>query len=169
MRYRAAVFKLQRQGALRFEGTDLGSGFGVQLQYARGVRVDGSVIGLNDDFDLTPPLARFLALNEDAVGDGVARLETVLARYRHTMRREARAKADALSYRFLTAVYDRPQGPVGLTDSAIDFERDPRVRKLMLESGEVFMMSYERLQAASRSELTTWWYVFWVRVSLIML
>ena len=80
------------------------------------------------------------------------------------MRREARAKTEVLSYRFLTAVYDRPQEPVGLTESSIEFEQDPRVRRLMLESGDVFRVSYGRLQAVSRSELAVWWYIFWVQV-----
>ncbi|EKM61097.1 uncharacterized protein PHACADRAFT_82700 [Phanerochaete carnosa HHB-10118-sp] len=159
--YRAAVFRIKRQGSLIFDGLNLGSGFSVEMQYAKGVTVDGSVIGLTDDYDLTAPLARFLALNEELTTEFLTRVEIVLGRYRHHMRKEAKAKADALSYRFLTAVYDKPQGWVELTESSIEIEHDLRVRRLMLGGEDVFKVSYERLQAVSRSELTVWWYLFW--------
>ena len=149
-----------------FEGLNLGSGFDVELTYAKGVVVDGSVIGLNDDYELTTPLARFLALNEELISDPLSRVETIISRYRHYERRECRLKADALSYRFLTAVYNKPQEPAGVTESSIEFERDPRVRKLILESEGAIQIAYDRLVAVSRSELATWWYIFWVSRSV---
>lgn len=151
--YRAAVFRIKRRGSLTYEQLDLGSGFDIELTYAKGVVVDGSIIGLNDDYDLTTPLARFLALNEDLIVDPLARIETILSRYRHHERRECRQKAEALSYRFLSAVYDRPQEPAGVTESSIEFERDPRVRKLVLESENAIKIAYDRLVAVVTNNL----------------
>lgn len=131
--------------------------------YAKKVVVSGTVIGLDDDFDLTTPLARFLTLNEDTISGSLPHLETTLKRYRHHMIRECRAKAETLSYRFLAFVYDRPQEPSGLTQSSIETERDPRMKKLMLASENIFRITYERMVTVHRSELTTWWYIFWVR------
>ena len=124
--------------------------------------VDGSIIGLNDDYDLTAPLARFLTLNEELINNSLPRIETVLHRYRHRGRQECRQKADALSYRFLTAVYDKPQEPSGVTESSIEFERDLRVRTLILDSENAIQIAYDRLSAVSSSELSVWWYLFWV-------
>ena len=145
-----------------YEGVNLGSGFDVELTYAKGVVVDGSVIGLNDDFDLTTPLARFLTLNEELINDPLASIETVLRRYRHQQRKEFKMKMEALTYRFLTAVYDSPQEAIGVMKTVDDIESDPRVRGLVLENRDVLELSYERLLEATRSDLTTWWYLFWV-------
>lgn len=147
---------------LPFEGLNLGSGFSVAITYARSVVVDGGAIGLTDDYDLTPPLARFLTLNEELVPAPLTLLEDVLARYRHAQRADAAAKAETLSYRFLAFVYNRPREPTGLAESSIAYERDARVRALMLGSEDVFRIAYERLSAVAASPLATWWYIFWV-------
>ena len=120
-----------------YEGVNLGSGFEVELTYAKGVVVDGSVIGLNDDFDLTTPLARFLTLNEELINDPLASIETILRRYRHQQRKEFKMKMEALTYRFLTAVYDTPQEVSGITETVDEIECDPRVRSLVLENRDV--------------------------------
>ena len=49
--------KLKYHGRLLFEDQDLGSGFEAEIKYVKGVYVGGSVIDLDDDFDLTAPLA----------------------------------------------------------------------------------------------------------------
>lgn len=162
--YRLGIFRLKRNGLLDWERLNLGSGFSVEITYARRVVVDGSVIGLTDDYDLTPPLARFLALNEEIIvgAGGLATLEHSIERYRHHLRRECWEKAETLSYRFLAFVYDRPRDPNGLAESSIEHERDPRVRRLLLTSEDVLRITYERLGVASRTTVTTWWYIFWV-------
>ena len=165
--FRSAMFKLKHQGRLLFEDQDFGSGFEVELKYAKGVHVDGSVIGLNDDFDLTTPLARFLVLNEEIIKQPLAHLEAVLTRYRHHNMQECLAKVDTLTYRFLTHVYDTVREPEGLAQSSIEFERDLRVRQLMVDSEMVFIASYARWAAVTTSELATWWYIFWVSLIAI--
>lgn len=161
--YRAGIFRLKRHGLLPYEGLNLGSGFEVELTYAKNVVVGGSAIGLDDDYDLTTPLARFLALNEELIPGPLTLVEDVLERYRHGLLTECQRKAETLSYRFLALVYDRPREPKGLTESSIEYENDARVRKLMLGSEDVFKITYARFSAVSTSPLATWWYIFWVR------
>ena len=148
---------------LTFEGLNLGSGFDVELTYARKVVVDGSVVGLTEDYDLTPPLARFLTLNEELIPGPLTYVEDVLSRYRHTLKAECERKAESLSYRFLSFVYNRPREPKGLAQSSIEHEQDIRVRRLMMGSEDILKIAYERLQVVSTSALATWWYIFWVR------
>ncbi|KAI0082304.1 hypothetical protein K474DRAFT_1655685 [Panus rudis PR-1116 ss-1] len=159
--FRCAMLRLKQRGDVYWEDFNLGSGFQIELNYAKNVTVDGTVIGLNDDFDLTKPLARFLLLNEDAVKAHLPHLEAVLERYRHHFRHEGLWKSEVLTYRFLTHVYNRPQEPTGLAQSSIEFERDQRVKQLMLSSEAIFEAAYARLSAVTRNEITTWWYIFW--------
>lgn len=143
----------------------MGSGFDVELVYTKDVKVDGTVIGLNDDYDLTQPLARFLALNEYLIPGPLSLLEGVMLRYRQHCMKECAWKANTLTYRFLALVYNRPREPDGLAQSSIERERDLRVRQLMLGSEVAFDMSYRRLSAVATSEIATWWYIFWVSPS----
>ena len=127
--------------------------------------VNGAIIGLTDDFDLNQPLARFLAMNQHLIPSRLAYIEAALHNYRWHSRQEFEWKRTTLSYGFLTNVYDHPREPAGLSDSAVKMEWDARVRKLMAASVDVFEISYERLEVVTRSELATWWYIFWVSVS----
>lgn len=147
---------------MRWEGLELGSGFDVEMTYAKKVQVSGAVIGLTDDYELTQPLAHFLAMNEPLIPTRLAYIEAALHNYRHHFRKEARWKRETLSYRFLTMVYDQPRDPRGLSESAIEWERDARVRKLMASNVNIFEITYDRLCAVGSSELATWWYIFWV-------
>ncbi|EIW64596.1 uncharacterized protein TRAVEDRAFT_55490 [Trametes versicolor FP-101664 SS1] len=159
--YQSCVFHLKRRGEVRWEGLELGSGFDVEMTYAKKVQVSGAVIGLTDDYELTQPLAHFLAMNEPLIPTRLAYIEAALHNYRHHFRKEARWKRETLSYRFLTMVYDQPRDPRGLSESAIEWERDPRVRKLMASNVNIFEITYDRLCAVGSSELATWWYIFW--------
>lgn len=49
-----------------------------------------------------------------------------------------------------------------MTESSFEFERDLRVRSLLLDNEDAIRVSYERLVAVSTSQLATWWYIFWV-------
>ncbi|CAL1695681.1 unnamed protein product [Somion occarium] len=159
--FRSALFSLNRHGQLLWEDQDFGSGFELKLEYAKNVTLDGTVIGLNEDYDLTTPLARFLVLNEALITEPLSHLEAALARYRHNNRQECLSKAETLTYRFLTHVYDVIREPDGLAQSSIEFERDLRVRQLMVGSEMVFEASYARFSAVTKSEVATWWYIFW--------
>ena len=121
-------------------------------------------IGLDEDFDLTPSLARFLAMNEDKIGLRLRELESTIEQYRQHARAECRWKEEVLTYRFLAFVYDRPQDPSRLAESSILHERDLRVRQLMAGSEGVFETAYERLEVVTSSEAACWWYIFWVRI-----
>ncbi|KII93751.1 hypothetical protein PLICRDRAFT_101645 [Plicaturopsis crispa FD-325 SS-3] len=159
--YTTCVLRIKRRGELMWKGLELGSGFDIELTYAKDVRVSGEVIGLNDDYDLSAPLARFLYLNQALIPPNLTHIETMLDDYRTHCRDECHAKSRVLTYRFLSFVYDQPRDPTGLAESSIEFEQDLRVRQLMLGSEAVFETSYERLTAVSSSETATWWYLFW--------
>ncbi|KAL4242145.1 hypothetical protein ABKN59_001961 [Abortiporus biennis] len=159
--FNSGVFRLKRRGRLLFEDVDLGSGFEVEITYSKDVVVGGSVIGLNDDYDLTKPLARFLTLNEELIPNTISHYEDVLSRYRRQCKRECSWKKNTLTYKFLTAVYDQPREPDGLTESSIEIERDARVKELMAGSEAIFDVTYARLSTVTKSELATWWYIFW--------
>ncbi|RPD55808.1 hypothetical protein L227DRAFT_614942 [Lentinus tigrinus ALCF2SS1-6] len=160
--YQAAKFELKRNGHIEWEGLDLGSGFDVQLTYAKDVQVGGNVIGLTEDYDLNQLLAHFLSLNENLVPSRLSYIEAVIHNYRHHYQKEFEWKKRTLSYRFLSEVYDHyPREPRGLSESAVEMESDPRVRKLMAGNVDVFGITYERMTAVSSSELATWWYIFW--------
>ncbi|OBZ79861.1 hypothetical protein A0H81_01055 [Grifola frondosa] len=159
--YKACVFHVQRRGHVLWEGLELGSGFDVKLVYDKNVQIGGWVIGLTDDYNMTRQLARFLALNKRLIPDRLSYIETVIQNYRHYFKRECEWKRHTLTYRFLSAVYDQPQEPTGVVNSTIDFERDPRVRELVVSSETVLQVTYERMIAVSTTELATWWYIFW--------
>ncbi|PIL31892.1 hypothetical protein GSI_06596 [Ganoderma sinense ZZ0214-1] len=161
IQYQSGKLAIKRNGHVSWEGLDLGSGFDVEITYAKHVTVDGTVIGLTDDFVLNRPLAQFLAMNEHLIPGRLSYIEAALHNYRRHNRKEFEWKRTTLSYGFLTNVYDNPREPDELSVSAVKMERDARVRKLMAASVDVFGISYERLEAVTWSELATWWYIFW--------
>lgn len=157
--------RIKHRASLLWQGIHLGSGFDVELTYAKNVQVDGAIIGLNDDYDLTVPLARFLALNQDLIPERLEHIEDTLSSYRHHHRKECRWKANVLTYQFLSYVYNRPHNPTDLAKNCIKFERDLRVRQLMIGGEAVFQAAYERLTVVSQTEAAVWWYIFWVCTS----
>ena len=50
-----------------------------------------------------------------------------------------------------------------LAKRALKEERDLRVRDLIVASEPALRAAHERHRAASVSEATAWWYIFWVR------
>ncbi|EFI28599.1 hypothetical protein CC1G_13626 [Coprinopsis cinerea okayama7 len=160
--YRTATFTLKHTGFLLWQGVHLGSGFTPSLSYTKHLILPASsTIGLTHTFDLTAPLAKFLTLNQNLIEEHLPRIEEAMQSYRLYHRKECKWKARVLSYRFLMHVWAQPRDPTGLPQSSIEFERDGRVRGLMLGSGEVFRSTYERYVAVARSEAATWWYIFW--------
>jgi len=161
VRYETCVLQIKRNGYLVWDKVELGSGFQIQLAYDKKLVLDGDLIGLTDDFDLTPPLAHFLALNESLIFSRLGKMESLISDYRDYHRKECRHKAQVMSYRFLSHVYDQPCPPTGLTQSSLEFEHDLRIQQLMAGSEPVFETAYRRLSAVSTTETATWWYIFW--------
>lgn len=139
----------------------LGSGFDIQLRYSRKVTIGASIIGLDDDFNLTPLLARFLLENRFLVDEHTPVVTDALHTYRKHLHSEARRKRQVLSYRFLSAVYDRPMGPQEITDVVQELEQDFRVRRLTTSNEPAFIAANERMRAVSRSGVTTFWFILW--------
>ena len=165
--YEYGTLNIKRKGYLIWKGLQLGSGFEVEITYDKHVSIDGAFIGVNDEYDLTPTLARFLAQNHALIHSRTGGIEALLAGYRQYCRQECNKKVDVLSYGFLPRVFDHPRDPAGLARDAIKHEHDLRVRQLLVSNEEAFHVTYERLAAVSTTELATWWYIFWVCVDLL--
>jgi len=159
--YDTCVLQIKRKGYLVWDKLQLGSGFQVQLAYGKKVVLDGDLIGLTEDFELTPQLAHFLALNESLIFPRLEKIESSISTYRNHHRKECHHKAQVMSYRFLSHVYNQPRPPTGLAQSSFEFEHDLRIRQLMAGSEIVFEVAYARLSAVSTTETATWWYIFW--------
>ena len=163
--FEMCVLRVIPRGHLIWEGLQLGSGFGVRLIYSKNIEVSGDVIGLNDDWDLTVPLARFLRMNQRLIPERLSHIEGIIRNYRRHYLEESRAKSNVLTYRFFTNVYEMPRDPTRLAESSITHERDIRVRQLMLECEKDLQTTYDRLSAVTKTEAATWWYIFWVSTS----
>ena len=166
--YEYATLGIKRRGHLQWGRLQLGSGFDIQLEYSRKITLAGEIIGLNEDFDLTSSVARFLEINRDLIEERLFVVEESFSDYRRYLRKEFRWKSHVLTYGFLTLVYDRPRDPCDLAQNPAEFEHDSRVCQLMQCSELVFKSAYARLTAVSTSKAATWWYIFWVRSSVAL-
>ncbi|KAG6862355.1 hypothetical protein C0995_011795 [Termitomyces sp. Mi166 len=159
----SCILKIKRRGHLLWNGLQLGSGLDVKLQYTKKILVSREVIGLNDDYDLTEPLARFLELNRSCIAEGLPHIEEVMDNYRRYHRKVNEWKNRVLTYRFLSDVYDHPHDPTFLSKYVSELERDPRVRRLVDNCEVELTLAYRRWLFVSQSETRAWWYLFWVR------
>lgn len=164
MHYHTGVLHIIRQGHLSWKELSLGSGFKVELEYAADVKVNGEIIGLNDDFEPTSPLIHFLASNRDLIAKRLGQIEAQLGSYRQHHRQECQRKRDVLSYSFLSAVFERPQEPSSLIKHCADLESDVRVQHLLTGNVTTLSLAYERFSTVSANETATWWYIFWVSI-----
>jgi hypothetical protein len=162
--YQAGALKIKRRGYAVFDGLQLGSGFDLDIKYARDVSYSGSIFGVNDQYDLTDDLAKFLSLNHQAIQVRLPQVIRKLAEYRRHYAKEFQHKAGVLSYAFLIRVYNWPCGPSDLVKDVLKYENDLRVRQLLAGSDKVFEITYERLLAVSHTEVAAWWYIFWVMI-----
>jgi hypothetical protein len=165
--YEYGTLNIKRKGYLIWKGLQLGSGFDVEITYDKHVSIDGGSIGIDDEYDLTPALARFLHQNHALIHSRLGGIEALLAGYRQFCRQECETKAGVLTYGFLLRVYDHPRDPEGLAQDSIKHEHDLRVRQLLVGNEAAFLITYERLVAVSTTELATWWYIFWVCLDLL--
>lgn len=159
--FRHCVFQIKRHGELAWNRVQLGSGFEVVLTYSDAVQVDGTVIGLDEDFDLTPSLARFLMLNNALMQGRLHAIDTALYTYRKHFTREMKHKEKVLSYRFLSRVYNSPDDPARIAENALEIEQDLRVRTVLLSHEDAFNAAHERMSLVCSTPVRTWWYIFW--------
>lgn len=160
--FESGVFTIQRNGSLVWKAIDLGSGFNAKLTYDKNVQVDGSVIGLTSDFELTPILAKFLSLNRRLINERTMSTEALIDDYRRSLRNESQSKVDLLSYHFLCSVYSSPKDMDQLTN-VLSEERNIKLREMFVGHEAAILAANERMTFVSRSEVATWWYLFWVR------
>jgi hypothetical protein len=140
---------------------NLASGFQVRLDYSKDVHVDGSVIGLENDFDLTPSLAKFLMANKTAVDQGIQQFSKALDAYRSQLREEMELKEEVMGYNFLTALYDNPMEFDEVLEKSGTCGK--HVYEVLKDERESLTVALERLRDVSRDDVCTWWYLFWVR------
>ena len=158
----SCTFKLSQRGDLIYKGVQLSSGFDVELVYSPKIRLTGDDIGIEQDFRITPTLARFVSLNKAIIQRRLPVLQTVIQSYRDHYWYECRAKAEVLSYKFLVSVYNKPLPFSLLSDAVRRDEHDSRVRRLFQENEDTLLQTYERLTKVLESPVSTWWYIFWV-------
>ena len=159
--FQSCVFSLKHHGIQFWKDTPLGSGFEIQLSYTKDIHLDADAIGIEDDMEISPILAKFLHLNRDLVEARLDLLLEGLEEYRREMRRQNKRKRTALSYQFLTRVYNWPARPAEVVKAVEQHESDLRVRDLFAANGGALQMASERMDAVCRSEITIWWYLFW--------
>lgn len=160
--YKSCVFNIKRKGHLIWKDCDLGSGFDIELVYAKGIKAGMDILGVGDDWELSPTLARFLALNEKLISERIPTIERAVHDFQETHFKECAWKARVLSYRSLVSIYDRPQEPEHLAHCVED-EADIRVRDMVLASQDAYRAAFERFGMANSSRVAAWWYIFWVR------
>ncbi|KAG9120764.1 hypothetical protein FRC07_003616 [Ceratobasidium sp. 392] len=159
--YYEPVLSIQRNGTLSWGNYNLASGFGITLKYSRKVVLDGTLIGLNDAFELTPQLARFLLLNKRVLDVRIPEYLAYLRAYRDYTQREMAEKAGTLSYRFLKSVYSTPAGLDAIARVIAEQEQDIRVRELAVGYQDAFEVMDERMYHAGLDTIAAWWYLFW--------
>lgn len=148
--------------------TEVDSGFDIELVYSKEITLKGDGLGLEDDWELTPSIAAFLSMNRKLIAKRLHLVEHVIQDYRDHHYREARAKAEVLSYRFLTSVYDKPQEPGQLGKRLTHEERDLRVRQLITSNEAACRAAFERIMCVTTSHVATWWYIFWVSFRVVV-
>ncbi|CAE6405463.1 unnamed protein product [Rhizoctonia solani] len=159
--YHEARFRIRRQGSLEWNNVNLASGFDVSLQYSKKLNLDGSLIGLNISFELTPQLARFLLLNKTILESRMSAYLNALRDYRTHALIEVESKIEALSYGFITSLYASPMDPVSIASSLARNERNLRVRDLAVGYEHAFQTMYERMHYVTRAPVEAWWFLFW--------
>lgn len=134
--------------------------------YSKDVRADKDVLDIDDNWNLSPSMARFLSINHELIKERLPILEQAILDYREYHWKECKFKADVLSYAFLIKVYDQPQEHKSLVQYLSE-EKDIRVRQLAVGSEAVFVSAFERYKTVISSDAAAWWYIFWVSRSIL--
>ena len=164
MHYRSCVVKIRRKGCLNWKNTNLGSGFEVELVYAKDVTIGMADFGVDDNWELSPTFARFLALNQRRISGRVGIIEEAIDDFRQSHYEECIWKSRVLSYHSLISIYDKPQHIESLAE-AFSKESDIRVRDMLLTNQDAFSAANDRFRVVTSSRIAVWWYIFWVNDS----
>lgn len=167
--FQSCVFSIKHRGIQYWRDLALGSGFDIEMIYTKKIQLDADAIGLDDEMDMTPTLAKFLYLNRHLVQERLEIVQEGLEEYRAHCRHEAELKQKTLSYEFLTQVYNWPLQHLEVIKAVEKSESDLRVRNLFAASQDSLDLATQRMQVTGRSEITVWWYLFWVRFIVCIL
>lgn len=146
---------------MMWNDVQLASGFEISMTYYRDVEVDGTAIGLDEEFDLTRPLALFLLMNAHLIRGRIKEFDSAVRSYRRHFRRELRHKREVMSYNFLETVYNSPQAMPELVKAILQTEKDSHLRDTVIKHEDSLATAYERLTVVSSSRVRTWWFLFW--------
>lgn len=160
--FHSCVFTIKHHGIQYWKDLPFGSGFDIEMVYTEDIKITGDAIGLNEGIEMTPDLAKFLRLNRHLIQLRLGEIEERMEEYREFCRQEAELKQQTLSYEFLTLVYNWPLQRFEIIKAVEQNERDLRVRDMFASSSDALDMTSQRMQVTSRSEITVWWYLFWV-------
>lgn len=91
-------------------------------------------------------------------------------RYRRRLWLEAMTKRLTLSYNILEYLYEHPMPTERCLEQVAKREEDVSgkvVKMFHIASRQaVLQLAYERMLRVTESDVTVWWYLFWVRSSL---
>lgn len=175
--YNEGVLSVQIKEFVPWETYNFASGFEVFVTFTHGQRMDpagatwvkevvkvsaAEAFGLMDTFTMTHQLAKLFYDNEHILRYRLPEMQDLLRRYRMWFFEEAQRKRDTLSYSFLTEVFDDSLFPPdGISQAFKASSKNPQVQTLPRRYPACISSLYERLTAIRRSQVHTFWYLFW--------
>ena len=124
------------------------------------LELDGKAYGIEDDYLLTPVVARLLKLNRPLIESRISPLKEFLSYHQKHYAEQARRKEGTLSYSFLLNIC----GEEGLSSKALEAElhsteQNENVRHLLDLYPAAVMATQERLICVNRSRITQRWFL----------
>ncbi|CAJ0923800.1 19125_t:CDS:2 [Entrophospora sp. SA101] len=124
--------------------------------------VGHDVIGITDDFQMTPQLEKLFNDNEDILETNLVSVQSIMKKYRKFYHDEAKWKEDTLSYGFFFNVYDNPSIPLeALPVLLVSTENNHLVQSIPESDYPSLVYLYERMRIVNLSRVHQWWYLFW--------
>nr|CAG8491263.1 8510_t:CDS:2 [Entrophospora candida] len=175
--YHRGLLSIQRNQRTKWQDHNMNPGFIVTITYASSNRWDADdvvkqpikerivghdVIGITDDFQMTPQLEKLFNDNEDILETNLVSVQSVMKKYRKFYHDEAKWKEDTLSYGFFVNVYDNPSIPLeALPVLLVSTENNHLVQSIPESDYPSLVYLYERMRIVNLSRVHQWWYLFW--------
>ncbi|RKP27676.1 RecF/RecN/SMC [Syncephalis pseudoplumigaleata] len=123
--------------------------------------LDHGDLDIGHRFRLTDRLRAFFEANDTAIAIGLPDVERTLHEYRAYYADMARAKDNTLSYAFFVDIYCNCEISEDRLKELLAREEKATVCAIPTDYAGVLQCLYARLRHVYRSEVHTWWYVFW--------
>lgn len=168
IQYYRGILSIQRHKRSKWSNNyNMNPGFKITVSYvdtqSPNERVVGhDVLGITDDFQMTPQLKKLFSDNKETVHIGLAEIQKLMKEYRQYYRDEAKWKEETLSYEFFINVYDNPSIPLeSLPALLITTEENQLIQSLPESEYPSLIYLYERMRVVNLSRVHQWWYLFW--------